>query len=197
VCPQGIDIREGFQLECIACGRCVDACETVMPKFGQPSLVRYSTQAIDEGRRTRLVRPRTLVYAGLLATLAGAIVVLALTRSPIEASLNRAAGTHFVVDADGFVRNTFILRVANNDAQGDGNQYQVRLDGLDGAEVQVPPIQLDAIESTSVPVVVRMPRDKIGLVQAFTVTVACQEDHVTLQSTFRGPGGALGAAHGG
>jgi cytochrome c oxidase accessory protein FixG len=195
VCPQGIDIRNGFQLECIACGRCIDACQTVMPKFGHKTLVRYSTQAVDEGQVTRLIRPRTLVYAGLLTTLGGAILALALTHSPIEASINRAAGTHFVVDPDGFVRNTFILRVANNDAQGDGTQYQVRLEGLDGAEVQVPPISLDAIESATVPVIVRVPQDRIHLVQPFTVTVSSPKDEITLTSTFRGPGGS--AAHGG
>ncbi|HYD53763.1 MAG TPA: cytochrome c oxidase accessory protein CcoG, partial [Gemmatimonadaceae bacterium] len=86
VCPQGIDIRNGFQLECIACARCVDACTSVMAKIEQPTLVRYSTMAKDEGQRTRRIRPRTVVYSGLLTGIAAALVFLLGARTTIEAS---------------------------------------------------------------------------------------------------------------
>src|SRR3546814_15438995 len=71
VCPTGIDIRNGLQYECIACGACIDACNDVMDKMGYaPGLIRYTTpNAIDAGK-TRTARPRTLVYTALLVALA-------------------------------------------------------------------------------------------------------------------------------
>lgn len=190
VCPQGIDIRDGFQLECISCARCIDACETVMSKFNHPTLVRYSTYARDEGKVTRLIRPRTVVYAGLLATLIGSITVLALTKSSIEASVNRVAGTHFSVDPDGMVRNTFMVRVANNAALSKGTVYNVSIDGLDDAEVTVSPITLSEAQSQTVPMVVRLPADRAPESQRFTVTVASDTEKVDLSTTFAGPGAA-------
>jgi cytochrome c oxidase accessory protein FixG len=65
--PTGIDIRNGLQYECIACGACVDACDEVMDKVGSPrGLIRYATQNSLEGKPTRVLRPRVLVYGALL-----------------------------------------------------------------------------------------------------------------------------------
>ena len=114
VCPQGIDIRDGFQLECIQCARCVDACTSVMEPLGHETLVRYSSLSADEGRERRTLRPRTVVYGGLLTTLAAAGIVLVLGRVPFEASVNRVPGTLFTMDADGFVRNTYMLKITPN-----------------------------------------------------------------------------------
>lgn len=69
VCPQGIDIRDGYQLECINCARCIDACTDVMAKFEKPSLVKYTTIAAEQGKKTQFFRPRTVVYAALLTAL--------------------------------------------------------------------------------------------------------------------------------
>jgi len=189
VCPQGIDIRDGFQLECISCARCIDACETVMSRFDHPSLVRYSTEAADTGERKGLnfFRPRTLVYAGLLTTLAGAMVMLLLTHGTIEAQVNRATGTNFSVDADGMVRNTFMVRVANNDATEGSTEYTVTVDGLPEPEVTVPSISLGPTEARTVPLVVRIPHAKAERSIPFTVTVSSKDESVTLDTTFSGP----------
>jgi polyferredoxin len=62
VCPVGIDIRNGLQYECIACGACIDACDDVMDKVGMPrGLIRYTTQNALDGGRVRVLRPRILV----------------------------------------------------------------------------------------------------------------------------------------
>ncbi len=66
VCPAGIDIRDGFQLECIACARCIDACTNVMQRLDHETLVAYSSVAELEGRKPRVVRPRTVAYAAML-----------------------------------------------------------------------------------------------------------------------------------
>ena len=70
VCPTGIDIRNGLQYECIACGACIDACNDVMGKMGYPQgLVRYTTQNAIDGKPSRVLRPRVFVYGGLLLAL--------------------------------------------------------------------------------------------------------------------------------
>lgn len=188
VCPQGIDIRDGFQLECIACGLCIDACTTVMDKFNHPTLVRYSTEARDEGQTTRLIRPRTVVYATLLTAIGGIMLAMLFMHSPLEAQVARAAGTHYAIDADGFVRNTYMLRIANNQTRGEPVTYQVRIEGLDQAEVQVPSIVLGPSESRTVPVVVRVPSDLAPTNAPIRVHVESDKDRVGLASNFAGPG---------
>jgi cytochrome c oxidase accessory protein FixG len=189
VCPQGIDIRDGFQLECISCARCIDACETVMTRFDQPTLVRYSTYSKDEGKKLRIVRPRTLVYTALLLALSGTMVAMLLMRTPIEAQVNRAPGTHYAVDADEFVRNTYLLRIANNKGQGNDVAYSVRIEGLESPHVQVPPIHLDAGKSATVPLIVRLPTDRAPASKPFQVHVISAEGEVWLDATFQGPTG--------
>ncbi len=73
VCPTGIDIRNGLQYECIACGACIDACDEVMDKMGYPQgLIRYSTQNAIDAKPTRVLRPRIFIYGLLLLGLAPA-----------------------------------------------------------------------------------------------------------------------------
>lgn len=186
VCPMGIDIRDGFQLECINCARCVDACEDVMGALGHPSLVRYTTIASDEGRKTRLFRPRTLVYAGLLSTLTAAIVLLSTLRADLEVTVNRAPGTLYQVDADGLVRNTFLLQVDNNDPV-DAHSYTVQVTGIDGAEVIVPPLTIEAMKGSTVPLVVRAPAQELPPSTPLQVIVSSETDEVRLNTTFRAP----------
>jgi cytochrome c oxidase accessory protein FixG len=186
VCPQGIDIREGFQLECIQCARCVDACESVMSRFEQPTLVRYSSIAVDDGRKPRPFRPRTLVYGGLLTALTAASVVLLLGRVPFEATVNRAPGSLFTVDADGYVRNTYVVKITNN-AEGSGPvPYRVAVEGLAGAEVVIPDVTLRPEESRTVPMVVRLPNaSSLERTIPFTVKVGSPTAELLLPMTFK------------
>lgn len=157
VCPQGIDIREGFQLECIACGRCIDACEGVMDKLGHKTLVGYATIAELEGRRVRWIRPRTVVYMGLLTAIAAGILGLVASHAPIEVNVARAPGPLYTLDADGFVRNTYLVDVINRDGDADADTFVISVTGLPGAEVLASPLTLAAAESRTVPVIVRVP----------------------------------------
>lgn len=188
VCPQGIDIRDGFQLECIACGKCIDACTSVMERFNHPTLVRYSTEARDMGKVTKLIRPRTVVYAALLTALAGGMLFMLATHSPLEAQVARAAGTHYAVDADGYVRNVYMLRIANNHARGEPTTYTVSVDGLESADVQVPEVVLAPSMSRTVPLVVRVPSASAPTNAPITVQVSSDRDRVNLRATFAGPG---------
>lgn len=153
VCPAGIDIRKGFQLECITCARCVDACEGVMAKLGKPTLIDYRTQA---GGEIRWIRGRTIAYGFLLTGIAAAFVGILLTRHDISMNVARAPGTLFVVDDDGWVRNTFLVRLTSN--QVESAEWELRVEGLpEGATFTAPPVTLASGQSITVPLVVRVP----------------------------------------
>ncbi len=114
VCPTGIDIRDGLQLECIHCAQCADACDHVMGKVGRPKgLVRYSTQARDAGEAKRLVRPRTTVYSGLVFGLLVAFGLMVGGKGAADVTLLRSLGHPFAVLKDGTVDNTMRVKVTN------------------------------------------------------------------------------------
>jgi cytochrome c oxidase accessory protein FixG len=187
-CPQGIDIRQGFQLECIACARCVDACEEVMGKRDQPTLIQYSSLAELKGRPARRLRPRTVAYAALLTVLSTAGVALLSLRQEIQATLSRAPGSLYSVDPDGALRNTFILSLVDNRAEGEATPVQVRIEGLEGAELVLPPVELHPGEARKVPVVVRhRPEQGLDRTLPFVLIVAepAEELSVQVSSTFK------------
>ncbi|MDT8369755.1 MAG: cytochrome c oxidase accessory protein CcoG [Longimicrobiales bacterium] len=186
VCPQGIDIRDGFQLECIQCARCVDACTSVMEPLGHETLVRYSSLAADEGRARRTLRPRTVVYGGLLTTLAAAAIVLALGRVPFEATVNRAPGTLFTMDADGYVRNTYMLKITDKAGIADEHTFEIALEGLPNAEVITQPVVLPSLGTRTVPLVVRMRTDAAAeRTFTFEVVVSGTGGVIRLPTTFK------------
>lgn len=113
VCPTGIDIRNGMQLECIGCAACVDACDDIMRKLKRPAgLVRYDSYNGLKGGRTRFVRPRIIFYTFLLLAGVAAFTLSAMQISPVRASAVRMIGAPFY-EADGEVRNQFLVRVIN------------------------------------------------------------------------------------
>jgi cytochrome c oxidase accessory protein FixG len=114
VCPTGIDIRKGLQIECIACALCIDACDSVMDKVGSPrGLIRYTTQHALEHERTRILRPRTMIYGGLLATLIVGFVVAIALRSPVSLDVIRDRNALYRLTDDGHVDNVYTIRILN------------------------------------------------------------------------------------
>jgi cytochrome c oxidase accessory protein FixG len=117
-CPTGIDIREGLQMECIACAQCIDACDHVMDKIGRPrGLIRYASLDELAGRVPRLVRPRVIVYSTLLAIVLAAGIGLLVTRSGVDAVFLRARATPFRLAGDGRVDCPFTLHLASRQAR--------------------------------------------------------------------------------
>jgi cytochrome c oxidase accessory protein FixG len=123
VCPTGIDIRNGSQLECIQCGLCIDACDRVMEKIGRPArLIAYDNDVNIKRRQAgqheiyRMVRPRTVVYAVVIA-LVGAIMLYAmLTRTFLDISVLHDRNPLAVMLSDGSVRNAYTVRFINKRA---------------------------------------------------------------------------------
>lgn len=113
VCPTGIDIRQGLQMECIGCTACIDACDSVMDRLHRPrGLIRYDSQQAFTGGRTRWVRPRTLLYFGLLAIGASVAAWALSTIKPANFGVTRITGAPYIVD-ETTVRNQFLVRIVN------------------------------------------------------------------------------------
>jgi cytochrome c oxidase accessory protein FixG len=104
VCPTGIDIRNGFQMECIACTACIDACDVVMEKTGRPKgLVRYDSLVGLAGGKTKLLRPRTILYVVLLGVLLSGLFYRIQAQKSFETEIIRAVDTPYqlIQGADG------------------------------------------------------------------------------------------------
>ncbi|MBM3579191.1 MAG: cytochrome c oxidase accessory protein CcoG [Alphaproteobacteria bacterium] len=118
VCPTGIDIRNGLQMECIACGLCVDACDNVMEKIGLPKgLIRYDTMAhlLDPRpeKKFKILRPRSFYYATILALACGLMLHGLLSKPTLEISAIPDRSPVFVRLSDDSIRNGYTLKISN------------------------------------------------------------------------------------
>lgn len=118
VCPTGIDIRNGQQLECVNCTACIDACDEVMEKVGLPKgLIRYATEDEIEQERPFKFTGRMKAYTVVLALLVGFLGFLLYNRGTMEAKFIKPAGSTFFVK-DGKISNTYnytFLNKSNED----------------------------------------------------------------------------------
>lgn len=142
VCPTGIDIRDGQQLECIGCGLCIDACDSVMAKVGRPvGLITFDTFANQSARAAgkrpnyRLWRPRVVLYAGLLIVVGFIMLTAFITRSSVEVNVLRERAPLFVTLADGSIRNGYTLKILNKAREE--RIYALEVSGVSGATVNV------------------------------------------------------------
>ena len=134
-CPAGIDIREGSQLECINCALCIDACDDIMKKVGRPTgLIAYDSD-LNIGRRLaggtsrfEWLRPRTVLYAGLLIAISALMLYSLATRSVLSLNVIRDRSPAYVTLADGSVRNGYMLKLAN--MQTEPLSLRLRLEGV-------------------------------------------------------------------
>ncbi|MEM7074931.1 MAG: 4Fe-4S dicluster domain-containing protein [Pseudomonadota bacterium] len=135
VCPMGIDIRDGQQMECITCGLCIDACDDIMAKIGKPrGLIDYLALS-DEGReRTgepprpawqHVFRVRTIIYFILWSLFGLALVWALFIRSDLDLSVEKVRNPQFVTLADGSIRNAYTARIKN--LTGEDRQFRVLL----------------------------------------------------------------------
>lgn len=117
VCPTGIDIRRGLQMECIACTACIDACDDVMAKTKKPlGLIRYTTLAELGGRKSRKLTARAGIYAGLLLISLTTLTVLLTRKEFLEVTVLRAGGSPYEVipsSSGNLVLNHFRVDLSN------------------------------------------------------------------------------------
>lgn len=135
VCPTGIDIRNGTQLECVNCTACIDACDDVMTKVGKPTgLIRpTSYNAIAEGKN-KIFTPRVAGYSGVLVVLITLLTVFISGRSEVEATVLRVPGMMFQKLEDGQIQNIYNIQFLNKTA--DDMEFQVRVKGIPEATIQ-------------------------------------------------------------
>ncbi len=114
VCPTGIDIRDGTQMECVNCTACIDACDAIMDKIGRPrGLVRYaSLNAIERGEKLRIT-PRMIGYTAVLCGLGALLAFLVFTRSEVQTTFLRAPGALFQKTPSGDISNLYTLKLVN------------------------------------------------------------------------------------
>lgn len=163
VCPTGIDIRDGLQLECISCGLCIDACDQIMTKRGWPTgLIRYaSEQELETGEKPNLLKFRTIGYG--LATLAATVLLLygIFARAPADISVQQVRQPLFTVLASGDIQNNYNVKI-NNKLQ-EPLDFTLALEGLPDARVSIvgnfDQLSVPADGSRKYLVHVRAPRD--------------------------------------
>ena len=158
VCPMGIDIRDGLQMECIACGLCVDACNDIMEKVDLPQgLIRYDTEAGLAGeaatQKPRFLRPRTIWYSMILIIVGGLMLYGLLDRKSLELHVLHDRNPLYVTLSDGTLRNGYDIKILNKTHQDvtyklhiEGlGAYEVKVQGANGASAEALPVYADSV----------------------------------------------------
>jgi cytochrome c oxidase accessory protein FixG len=157
-CPTGIDIRDGLQLECIACTQCIDACDGVMARIGKPKgLIRLSSQAAIEGHPGRWLRPRVIVYPALILLLATAFVVVLVNKKSADVTILQGFGLPYSETASGEITNQ--VRVVIDNRSGRNAIYEIAIAGDAQARfARVPErLAIAAGQTTKTPVAIVAP----------------------------------------
>ena len=191
VCPTGIDIREGLQYECIACAACIDACDSIMDKMNYPrGLVRDTTEHGLKHEQSRVMRPRTLVYATLLLLLVSGLVTAMVTRTPVILDVIRDRNSLYRELPNDVIENIYTVKIINQ--SNADRRFVLSVSGLEG-------ISLDGVGETvlvdgggvlSLPVRVRVARDNAYGISDIEFSVAATDDdsiNVIEDSRFLGP----------
>ncbi|WCR11630.1 cytochrome c oxidase accessory protein CcoG [Paracoccus stylophorae] len=160
VCPMGIDIRDGQQLECITCALCIDACDEIMARIGKPrGLIDYMALRDESAERAgaapkpvwkHILRPRTLMYFTMWSMIGVLLLVALFLRSSVDLNVSPVRNPLFVTMSDGAIRNTYEIRLRNKQhdatsyvfaAEAEGAAAQdltLSIEGASGDTVEVP-----------------------------------------------------------
>ena len=160
VCPTGIDIRDGLQIECIGCAACIDACDSIMDKMNYPKgLISYTTEHNLSGQKTHLVRPRLIGYAVALIAMFCVFAWAVADRSLVELDVLKDR-VLYRENEEGRIENVYTLKIMNKAQHA--VTYEIEADGLDdlvyeGKRV----IKADAGEVLSLPVELSIEPEKL------------------------------------
>ena len=172
VCPTGIDIRNGLQMECLACHQCMDACDEVMLKLNRaPGLIKFMSQHEHTKAPSRVLRPRLFVYGAIMTLALGTLVTALLTRTPFEANIWRARGSNpFILDGD-TVRNPLQIHIFNKNTHS--AKFHCEVVSPVPAEVVMgqTDFELKSLTDTFVPVTISIDRKNLASPVEYTVVV--------------------------
>jgi cytochrome c oxidase accessory protein FixG len=190
VCPTGIDIRNGVQMECLACTQCIDACDEIMDRLGRAhGLIRYDSPGGLLGRPRRIFRPRLWLYSALM--LLGALVAFGATRkrSDFEVTLLRLAGEPYSLEG-GEVRNSLQLHLVNKRPTSEA--FRLEVEPAEGMAIvlPLPTVAIGSLADARVPLFLSVRRDQFhgGFpVRVRVVRSADERDARVVAGTFLGP----------
>ncbi|WP_414653782.1 cytochrome c oxidase accessory protein CcoG [Hyphomicrobium sp.] len=206
VCPMGIDIRDGVQMECIQCALCIDACDDIMDKVGRPAgLISYDTfrnteaPAGTEPTPVRFIRARTILYSVLI----GVVLVIMgwawVTRSTVDISVIEDRNPLFVRLSDGGIRNGYTVKILNKTHSP--QNFRIETSGLEDAEVTIlghettaQPLPVDADVVRAFKVYISVPARSKGQLAGsstpmrFIVTDISSGAQTVRETSFRSPG---------
>ena len=186
VCPTGIDIREGLQLDCIACTACIDACDDVMDRLRQPrGLIRYDSLRGLRGQPRRFFRPRIWIYTVLLVVGAVAGGIAMHRREPFEANALRLPGPPYTRDA-GKLRNGFELHLVNKSSAT--TRFTITPAMYPDIEVIVPihDVEIEPLASRRLPFFVTMDESRFTKDQPITIVVESNGSRKDVNTIFVG-----------
>lgn len=189
VCPTGIDIREGVQMECISCTACIDACDAVMEKMGRPKrLIGFYTMGeIMRQAGVKAGNLRIYAYSGVLLVLMVVFGVLIFNRTAIDARLLRATGTSYQIRDDGTVSNLYTLELVNK--AGRELSFEVK-SAETGMHVQlvnaIQKLQKDGTARLSLFLIMQH-RNIVDYKQHVVVEIVAEGEVVNLETTFIAP----------
>ncbi len=145
VCPVGIDIRDGQQLECITCALCIDACDDMMAKIGKPrGLIDYMALSDETAERAgenprsiwkHILRPRTMLYTALWSLVGIGLIFALFVRPDIEMTVAPVRNPTFVTLSDGSIRNTYDVRLLNK--HGEDRPFRMTVAGDPALRIQL------------------------------------------------------------
>ena len=190
VCPTGIDIRNGTQMECVNCTACIDACNSVMSGIGKdPGLIRYaSLNNIAKNEKLKFT-PRLAIYTIILCGLLTLLGVLFANRTAIEANLLRTPGTLYQEPSPGFVSNLYNLRLINKSSEA--MDIELKLIEPNQGTIQIigGSLHTESGETAGTAVIVTLPKSVITSTKLPIKVQGLSDDQVctTIDTTFVGP----------
>ncbi|MFY3772904.1 cytochrome c oxidase accessory protein CcoG [Marinobacter salsuginis] len=161
VCPTGIDIRDGLQMECIGCAACIDACDSIMDKMGYArGLVRYASERDLKGGKTNLLRPRLVGYFAFLIVMIGLFAWGVVSRPLITLDVERDRGMYRYT-SEGEIENSYLLKLTNKDSSQKYLIIQVE-DPLRASTTGPLGVVVEAGEKVEVPYSVALPASSLN-----------------------------------
>ncbi len=154
VCPTGIDIRDGLQLECIQCAACIDACDSIMDQMGYSrGLVRYTTEhMLKEKTGYHWLRPRLISYSLAVVAMIVLFVYTLAMRIPLTIDAIRDRNQLYRENSEGLIENVYTLKIINKTQQTQRYRLSLESDNDAITLVPVPEFALAAGEIASMPV---------------------------------------------
>ncbi len=156
VCPTGIDIRQGLQLECVGCTACIDACDNVMDRLKRSrGLIRYASQNKLLRKPTRFLRPRVILYGFFLVIGASVASWAISTLKPANLGVTRMVGAPYIMDAH-TIRNQYLVRIVNK--RNTSTQFLVHIKNAPEGLVQsglTTSLEIPALSEVAAPLILQ------------------------------------------